>query len=84
MSSMLQTIATIASDVATMIQIVSMDMDRDGDEDEIAPMPTEATTAPAEGDHGRTSGAVDKDGGTIAVCQSESSETEASTADQSA
>ena len=38
-ASMLQTIATIASDMATMIQIVSMDMDRGHDMDEIAPMP---------------------------------------------
>ena len=45
-SSMLHTIATIASDMATMIQIVSMDMDRDGDTEEIAPMPTCDTPAP--------------------------------------
>ena len=67
---MLQTIATIASDMATMIQIVSMDMDREQDMDEIEPMP--ASNAPQTG-HANEGRAVEPADEQEAPCESASS-----------
>ena len=59
-ASMLQMIATIASDMAVMLQIVSMDMDRDHDMEEIAPMPPHEEQG-EDRINGRPEGEVEED-----------------------
>ena len=73
-ASMLQTIATVASDVATIIQIVSMDMDRGHDMDEIAPMPPADAHGADDAGGERAGDAEEEDDDHMEACASASSE----------